>query len=239
MITVDGRAVELLDAAGAAAAATLPAGEALTAHPSAIEELALAGAVVVPFAGSTAGELALLVDAELTEAMKGATIGSVDLALALAPTLDAIATALGPVVLGEAQALDVRLALARITAHADVAAIALRTASDTRAAIVLGIDATVDNEIGAPSIPAVGPALDRLDLLRGVEMAASVELGRAKMTVNDLLALRNGSVIELDRAAGESADLFVNGRLIARGEVVVVDENYALRITQIATEDGH
>jgi flagellar motor switch protein FliN/FliY len=57
------------------------------------------------------------------------------------------------------------------------------------------------------------------------------------MTVNDLLSLRNGSVIELDRAAGEAADLFVNGRLIARGEVVVVDENYALRITQIVTED--
>jgi flagellar motor switch protein FliN/FliY len=239
MITVDGRAVELLDAAGAAAALTLPAGEALTAHPTAVDELTLAGAVVVPFAGSTSGELALLVDTELTAAMKGATIGEVDLALALAPTLEAIATALGPVVLGEPQALDVRLALARITAHSDVAAVALRSVSSTRAAIVLGIDSAVDNESSVPSIPAAGPALDRLDLLRGVEMAASVELGRAKMTVNDLLALRNGSVIELDRAAGESADLFVNGRLIARGEVVVVDENYALRITHIATEDGH
>src|ERR1700744_4125958 len=186
MITVDGRAVELLDAAGAAAATALPAGEALTTAPTAIDELTLAGAVVVPFAGSTSGELALLVDAELTVAMKGATIGEVDLALALAPTLDAIATALGPVVLGEAQALDVRLALARITAHADVAAIALQTTSDIRAAIVLGIDAAVDHELGASSIPTAGPALDRLDLLRGVEMAASVELGRAKMTVNDL-----------------------------------------------------
>jgi flagellar motor switch protein FliN/FliY len=239
MITLDGRAVELLGAAGAAAAATLPAGEALTTAPAAVDELALAGAVVVPFAGSTSGELALLIDTELTAAMKDATIGEVDLALALAPTLDAVAVALGPVVLGEAQALDVRLALARITAHADVAAIGLHTVAGIRAAIVLGIDAVVETETGSASTPPAALTLDRLDLLRGVEMAASVELGRAKMTVNDLLALRNGSVIELDRAAGESADLFVNGRLIARGEVVVVDENYALRITQIATEDGH
>jgi flagellar motor switch protein FliN/FliY len=66
-------------------------------------------------------------------------------------------------------------------------------------------------------------------------MQASAELGRARMTINDLLSLRTGAVIELDRAAGDPADLFVNGRLIARGEVVVVDENYALRITQIVS----
>jgi flagellar motor switch protein FliN/FliY len=238
MITVDGRAVELLDAAGAAAAATLPVGEPLTVAPTTIDELTLVGAVVVAFAGSTSGELALLVDAELTDAMKGATIGEVDLALALAPTLEAVAAAIGPVVLGEAQALDPRLALARITSHADVATIALRTSTDIRAALVLGVDVAVENDVIPQLMTSGGPALDRLDLLRGVEMAASVELGRSKMTVNDLLSLRNGSVIELDRAAGESADLFVNGRLIARGEVVVVDENYALRITQIATEDG-
>src|SRR6202012_3521322 len=110
---------------GATAVTALPAGEALTAAPTSVDEITLAGAVVVPFTGSASGELALLVDSELTAAMKGATIGEVDLALALAPTLEAIATALGPVVLGEAQALDVRLAVARITAHADVAAIAL------------------------------------------------------------------------------------------------------------------
>ncbi len=237
MITMEGRTVELLDAAGAAAASTLPVGEPLTSAATTIEELTLTGAVVVAFSGSTSGELALLVDAELADAMREATIGAIDLALALAPTLAAIASAMGPVVLGEAQALDARLAIARITAHSEVSAIALRTVSTVRAAVIVGIDDAVDSpRSGAPA--GGGLTLDRLDLLRGVEMAASVELGRAKMTVNDLLALRNGSVIELDRAAGESADLYVNGRLIARGEVVVVDENYALRITQIATEDG-
>ncbi|HEY3736447.1 MAG TPA: flagellar motor switch protein FliN [Jatrophihabitans sp.] len=89
-----------------------------------------------------------------------------------------------------------------------------------------------------PSTLAGGfiPTADRLDVLRGVEMAATAELGRVRMTVNDLLALRDGAVIELDRAAGAPADLYVNGRLIAKGEVVVVDENYGLRITQVVTD---
>jgi flagellar motor switch protein FliN/FliY len=57
------------------------------------------------------------------------------------------------------------------------------------------------------------------------------------MTINDLLALRSGAVVELDRAAGAAADLYVNGRLIAHGEVVVVDENYGLRILKVVADD--
>ena len=64
-------------------------------------------------------------------------------------------------------------------------------------------------------------------------MEVTVELGRTRMTVRDLLDLTPGAVLELDRAAGSPADLLVNGRLIARGEVVVVDEDFGLRITQI------
>ncbi len=58
------------------------------------------------------------------------------------------------------------------------------------------------------------------------------------MTLNELLALTDGAVIELDRAAGAPADLLVNGRLIARGEVVVIDENFGLRITEIVSDHG-
>jgi flagellar motor switch protein FliN/FliY len=58
------------------------------------------------------------------------------------------------------------------------------------------------------------------------------------MTINELLSLRTGAVIELDRAAGDPADLFVNGRLIARGEVVVVDEDFALRVTEIVANSA-
>ena len=72
-----------------------------------------------------------------------------------------------------------------------------------------------------------------LELLHGVDMEVTVELGRTRMTVRDLLALTPGAVLELDRAAGSPADLLVNGRLVARGEVVVVDEDFGLRVTEI------
>ena len=72
-----------------------------------------------------------------------------------------------------------------------------------------------------------------IELLHGVDMEVTVELGRTRLAVRDLLALAPGAVVELDRAAGAPADLLVNGRLIARGEVVVVDEDFGLRITEI------
>jgi flagellar motor switch protein FliN/FliY len=74
-----------------------------------------------------------------------------------------------------------------------------------------------------------------LDLLHDVEMEVTAELGRTRMNVRDLLSLAPGVVIELDRLAGGPADLLVNGRLIARGEVVVIDENFGIRITEIVT----
>jgi len=72
-----------------------------------------------------------------------------------------------------------------------------------------------------------------LDLLHDVEMEVTAELGRTHMSVRELLSMIPGTVIELDRAAGAPADLLVNGRLIARGEVVVIDENFGIRITEI------
>ncbi|CAB4717061.1 MAG: flagellar motor switch protein FliN [Actinobacteria bacterium] len=72
-----------------------------------------------------------------------------------------------------------------------------------------------------------------IEMLHGVEMEVTVELGRTRMAVRDLLALAPGAVLALDRAAGSPADLLVNGRLIARGEVVVVDEDFGLRVTEI------
>lgn len=85
-------------------------------------------------------------------------------------------------------------------------------------------------------MPAFGAAVAPprgLELLQGVDMEVTVELGRTRMTVRDLLALTPGAVLELDRAAGSPADLLVNGRLVARGEVVVVDEDFGLRVTEI------
>jgi flagellar motor switch protein FliN/FliY len=72
-----------------------------------------------------------------------------------------------------------------------------------------------------------------LSRLSEIPMELSVEIGRTHMTVGETLDLRIGSVVTLERLAGETADLLVNGSAIARGEVVVIDEQYGLRITEI------
>jgi len=77
-----------------------------------------------------------------------------------------------------------------------------------------------------------------LDLLHDVELAVTAELGRTRMSVRDLLSLAPGSVVELDRAAGSPIDVLVNGTLIARGEVVVIDEEFGIRVTEIISADN-
>ncbi len=86
--------------------------------------------------------------------------------------------------------------------------------------------------------PAGGGAHPRTDLrrLRDVPVEVTVEMGRTKMTVGETLELRPGSIVPLDRMAGEPVDLLINGTPIARGEVVVIDEQFGLRITDVV---GH
>jgi flagellar motor switch protein FliN/FliY len=74
---------------------------------------------------------------------------------------------------------------------------------------------------------------DELARLRDVPVELAVEIGRAHMTVGATLELRPGSIVVLDRIAGEPVDLLVNGTPIARGEVVVIDEEFALRVTDV------
>lgn len=74
-----------------------------------------------------------------------------------------------------------------------------------------------------------------LDLIMDVQLDVTVELGRSKMKIRDILALGPGSVVELDKMAGEPADLRVNGKLLAHGEVVIIDESFGVRITEIVT----
>ncbi len=75
----------------------------------------------------------------------------------------------------------------------------------------------------------------RLELLLDVPLDLSVELGRTRMTIQDLLGLGPGSVLELDKIAGEPLDILVNGRLVARGEAVVVNDKFGVRITDIVS----
>ena len=76
----------------------------------------------------------------------------------------------------------------------------------------------------------------RLDLLLDVPLDIAVERGRARMSIQDLLALGPGSVIELDKIAGEALDILVNDRLVARGEAVVVNDKFGVRITDIVSQ---
>ena len=92
---------------------------------------------------------------------------------------------------------------------------------------------------GPPAGAARAVANGPIELLHEVEMGVTVELGRTRMLVREILDLSPGSVIELDRAAGAPIDVLVNGTLIARGEVVVIDEEFGIRITEvIGYEDG-
>jgi flagellar motor switch protein FliN len=86
-----------------------------------------------------------------------------------------------------------------------------------------------------PEVPSNEHA-NGIELLMDVALEVSVELGRSHMAIADILALRTGSVIELDKLAGEPVDVSVNGTLIARGEVVVVDEKFGVRITEVVSK---
>jgi flagellar motor switch protein FliN/FliY len=72
-----------------------------------------------------------------------------------------------------------------------------------------------------------------IDLLRDVDLNVKIELGRSRMLVEDVLKLSEGSVVELDKLAGDPVDVFVNDRLVARGEVLVLNDNFCVRINEI------
>ena len=95
---------------------------------------------------------------------------------------------------------------------------------------------------GAPleAVPGAAPASGAdLTRLRNVPVELAVEIGRTRMTIGDTLGLGPGSIITLNRMAGEPVDLLVNGRPIARGEVVVIDEEFGLRVTEVVGSPVH
>ena len=86
----------------------------------------------------------------------------------------------------------------------------------------------------APVAAGVGPAAD-LERLHDVPVELAVEIGRTRMTIGETLGLGPGAIVTLNRLAGEPVDLLVNGKPIARGEVVVIDEEFGLRITEVVS----
>ncbi|MEF8729374.1 MAG: flagellar motor switch protein FliN [Accumulibacter sp.] len=80
-----------------------------------------------------------------------------------------------------------------------------------------------------------GSLMNELDMILDIPVQIAVELGRTRMTIRNLLLLAHGSVVELDALAGEPLNVFVNGTLIAQGEVVVVNDKFGIRLTDIVT----
>jgi flagellar motor switch protein FliN/FliY len=84
------------------------------------------------------------------------------------------------------------------------------------------------------ALPILGP----FALLRDVEVEITLEIGRRKMRIADVLSLSQGQVLELTKAVGEPLDIYVNGQLLGRGEAVVVGERYGVRITELMGQPG-
>ena len=265
-------------AAGHAAAGVLPStGPLAPSTPHAGDEHVTAvfdGAVIAELEGSVPARIAVLVGHDLVAALEESPLGGLDLAAAVQPTLDAVASALACRV-DAARQVDLALVVGDLggpftvvplvgdglsaallipdVVLTDLSGLAMDDGVDD--GVLDGVDSglrgapahTPDFSYGTqpltpetfaaePGAPGVKAPRRGIELLHGVDMEVTVEIGRARMTVRELLDLSPGTVLELDRTAGSPADLLVNGRLIAHGQVVVIDEDFGLRVTEIVVD---
>ena len=91
-------------------------------------------------------------------------------------------------------------------------------------------------ELTADEPPITGEEKRKLDAILDIPVTISMEVGRSHISIRNLLQLNQGSVVELDRVAGESLDVLVNGTLIAHGEVVVVNDKFGIRLTDVISQ---
>jgi flagellar motor switch protein FliN/FliY len=244
--------IDILIAAGGAVADRLAALGQLDPRvvtPSQLGRLQAAAGLGARLVGAAPGQLFLLTDDEAGAALAGAGAdGGLEPALA-----DVVATLKMQV--GDVHPEDVRPLSADDQPVLDESTVAVGIFLQDRivAAIVFTGGDVAGSGSAAAAVPSAVPAAPvfaplasaeparvdsrRMNLLRDVMMGVSVELGRTRMTVRELLALTPGAIVELDKAAGAPVDLLVNGTLMARGEVVVIDEEFAVRISEIVSSD--
>jgi flagellar motor switch protein FliN/FliY len=91
------------------------------------------------------------------------------------------------------------------------------------------------SSLDASDAQPVNAAGDKLEVILDVPVTLSLEVGRTRIAIRNLLQLNQGSVVELDRAAGEPLDVFVNGTMVAHGEVVVVNDKFGVRLTDVVS----
>ena len=130
----------------------------------------------------------------------------------------------------------------------DAVAAVQQAVSDTEAAARRLGDAasaqTGQTGLVAPDLPDLESAAakqgraDGIGLLEDVQLEVRIELGRTRMLVEDILRLGTDAVVELDKAAGDPVDIYVNGRRIARGEVLVLNENFCVRVSEILPQQA-
>jgi flagellar motor switch protein FliN/FliY len=223
----------VVSAAAQAAAALVPAAAPLTPGPPVSDPdrvpmpATAASAVTARLSGEVSGDVVLVVSADVVEALENSPVGQMDVAAALRPALEAAAATLGRVRIASERVEEPIAALDGLRDKGMFVAVPLMAGDECQATFALQV-----------TLPTASGSTQRgsLDLLRHVAMEVTVEIGRTRMTVGELLSLHPGEVVELDRAASAPADLLVNGTLIARGEVVVVDEDFGLRISEIVTD---
>ncbi len=95
-------------------------------------------------------------------------------------------------------------------------------------------------EVTAPSAPAAAAPISvpkQIDALAGVQMEVTIEIGRTRLPVGELLQLQPGQVLELDREVGSPLDMYINGTLLARGEIVVLEDHFGFRVTAVVSQD--
>ena len=230
-------ATALYSAAAEALAGMLPTGAPVSAelYSGTRDAAMLQGPgelVSASFVGQQSADVLLAIESPLLGGSPGGPGSLVSAADVLRPALEAATGVLGAGVLSTATAVRAEAMIG----DAETVCFELRSAGEAIGFFAIRIRENVQAE----STPGTGHGLEargdvgsRLGRISNVEMALTVEIGRTRMSVRDVLGLEPGAVVELDRSAGAPADILLNGRLIALGEVVVMDQDYGVRITKI------
>jgi flagellar motor switch protein FliN/FliY len=196
---------------------------AVPSHEPLVPAELAANAVIATFVGDRSADLAIVVadPASLADAAGGDLVVLADV---LRPSLEAAAATIGTGLLGEIR----EGGGAGLFGDPEAEVYELTTPDGVVAWLAVRL-----REAPSATPLDAGEIGDRLGRINDVEMALTVEVGRTRMSVREVLSLTPGAVIELDRSVGAPADVLLNGRLIAQGEIVVVDQDFAVRITRI------